>query len=68
LRGALDASNLYVSRIEIHERLAEAREAAGKRDSAAAHYGVVARAWASGDPPHKARAEQARIRQAALAR
>jgi DNA-binding SARP family transcriptional activator/TolB-like protein len=68
LRGALDASNLYLNRIELQERLAEAWDAAGGRDSAAAHYEVVARAWGSGDPPFKARADRARRREAELSR
>ena len=45
LRGALDASNLYVSRTELHERLAESFERAGERDSAAVHFRAVVRAW-----------------------
>ena len=36
------------------------------RDSARAHYGWVARAWASGDPPFAARAAKARARVTAL--
>ncbi|HSQ29771.1 MAG TPA: hypothetical protein VLN49_07975 [Gemmatimonadaceae bacterium] len=38
LRGPLDASNLYVTCTELHELLAQAWDAAGARDSAAAHY------------------------------
>jgi tetratricopeptide (TPR) repeat protein/TolB-like protein len=66
LRGSLDASNLYVSRIELHERLAQAWEAAGGKDSAAAHYSIVARVWSAGDPPFRARADSARRRLVSL--
>ena len=66
LRGSLQASNLYVSRIEVHEALAQAWDSAGGRDSAVAHYQIVARAWAAGDPPFKARAAAATSRAAAL--
>jgi len=66
LRGPLDASNLYVNRIELHELLAQAWDSVGRPDSAAAHYAVVARTWAAGDPSFKARAERARLRAATL--
>jgi DNA-binding SARP family transcriptional activator/TolB-like protein len=66
LRGSLDASNLYVSRIELHERLAQAWEAAGGKDSAAAHYSIVARVWSAGDPLFRARADSARRRLVSL--
>lgn len=65
-RGPLDNSNLYMSRTELHELLARAWEAAGAKDSAAAHYAVVARTWSSGDPPFRARADTARRRLTAL--
>ena len=69
LRGGVEASNLYVTRTDLHEALAQAWEALGtraRRDSAVAHYRIVARAWASGDPPAAARAASARARLAAL--
>jgi hypothetical protein len=53
-RGPLDASGPYVSRTEFHELLARAWEAAGVKDSAAAHYGAVVRSWSNGDPPFRA--------------
>lgn len=62
LRGSIEAQNLYVNRIELHELLARAWDAAGRPDSAAAHYRVVARAWAAGDPAFRARSETARAR------
>jgi len=68
LRGPLDASNLYLNRIELQELLAQAWDATGQRDSAAAHYSVVARAWSNGDALFKARAERARSRAAGLGR
>lgn len=60
MRGKLDASNMYVTQTEVHELLAKAWEAAGRPDSASAHYAWVARAWEHGDPPYAKRAEEAR--------
>jgi len=68
LHAALDGSALYVNRTELHELLAKAWEDAGVRDSAAANYALVARVWSAGDPPFKARAENARQRAASLSR
>jgi len=65
-RGPLDASNLYLNRTELHELLADAWTAAHRPDSAAAHYSIVARVWASGDPAFKLRADSARRKLAAL--
>ena len=65
LRGEIDASNLYITRTELHELLARAFDAAGKRDSAAAHYRSVVRAWQKADPAYHARRDSA---QAWLAR
>jgi tetratricopeptide (TPR) repeat protein len=55
LRGGIDGSNLYITRTELHELLAQAFAAAGQRDSAAAHHREVVRAWEKGDPPFQAR-------------
>lgn len=66
LRGSIDASNLYVSRTELHERLAQAWDAAGNSDSAAVHYAWVAKAWSSPDAAFAPRAAAARSRLAAL--
>jgi DNA-binding SARP family transcriptional activator len=66
LRGTIDGSNVFMNRTELHELLARAWDLAGTKDSAAAHYGVVARAWASGDPPFRIRADSARRRLASL--
>ena len=60
LRGEIDASNLYVTRTELHELLAQAYDGAGEPDSAAAHYRVVVRAWANADPVFHARRETAK--------
>ena len=68
LRGPLDASNLYVSRTELHELLAQAWDAAGVKDSAVAHYQRVARSWSDADAPLAARAQTARARIAVLGR
>jgi predicted Zn-dependent protease len=66
LRGSLDASNLYVSRTELHERLAQAWDAVGNADSAAVHYAWVMKAWSAPDPSLAPRAAAARTRLAAL--
>jgi len=68
LHGSLEASNTYLNRIELHELLAQAWDAAGTRDSAAAHYAVVARAWAAADPMLLPREKAAQARLAALRR
>jgi tetratricopeptide (TPR) repeat protein len=60
LRGEVDAANLYVTRTELHELLAQAYERAGVRDSAAIHYRAVVRAWTNADPPFQARRDAAR--------
>jgi tetratricopeptide (TPR) repeat protein len=59
LRGAVDASNLYVSRTELHELLAESFDRAGARDSAAFHYRAVVRAWRHADPAFHGRRDRA---------
>lgn len=68
LRGPLDASNLYITRTELHALLGRAHEAAGEPDSAAAHYRAVLAAWRSADPPFLARRDSIRTRLAALRR
>jgi DNA-binding SARP family transcriptional activator/TolB-like protein len=50
LRGGLEGSGLYITRTELHELLAQLFDANGQRDSAAVHYAVVDRSWASADP------------------
>lgn len=49
LHGGIEGSGLYVTRTEMHELLARAFDAAGQRDSAAAHYAVVGRGWRAAD-------------------
>jgi hypothetical protein len=66
LRGAIEAQNLYVNRIELHELLGQAWDSAGQRDSAVAHYSTVARAWNAADPPLKSRGDRCRERAAVL--
>ena len=68
LRGSMEASNLYLARTEIHELLAQAWDAAGVRDSAAAHYKIVVTDWASADSQFAPRVRAANARLAALAR
>jgi DNA-binding SARP family transcriptional activator/tetratricopeptide (TPR) repeat protein len=62
LRGSIESSNLYVTRTELHELLAQAWDAANGRDSAAVNYRVVANAWRRADPPLQARRAQAEAR------
>ncbi|MBA2683712.1 MAG: hypothetical protein H0U66_04410 [Gemmatimonadaceae bacterium] len=66
LRGPIEASNYYVTRTELHELLARTFESMGYRDSAMAHYGVVARNWAFGDEPFRERAVRAAAASARL--
>jgi hypothetical protein len=59
LRGEVDASNLYVTRTELHELLAQAFVATGQPDSAAVHYRAVVRSWHRADPPFRERRDRA---------
>lgn len=59
LRGEVDASNLYVTRTEIHEMLGDAFEQAGQADSARAHWQAVSTALARADPEFSARRNRA---------
>lgn len=59
LHGGLEASNLYITHTELHEAMARAFEAAGRRDSAAAEYRWVAAAWRDADPPFRERGRAA---------
>lgn len=60
LRGGIEGSALYLTRTEAHEQLARIFDGAGQRDSAAAHYRVVERAWRGADPSFGARHAAAR--------
>lgn len=60
LHGDVDGSNLYVTRTDLHELLAQAFDAAGMPDSAAVHYRRVVRAWERADAPFHERRERAR--------
>jgi predicted Zn-dependent protease len=59
LRGAIDAGNLYVTRTELHELLADAFSRLGQRDSTAAHARAVGQAWARADQRFLQRREAA---------
>jgi tetratricopeptide (TPR) repeat protein/TolB-like protein len=50
LRGSLESSNLYANRMDVHLLLGRAWAAAGRPDSAAAHFGIVRAARAQADP------------------
>lgn len=65
LQGGIEGSNLYVTRAELHEQLAEAWEAAGRPDSARVHWRAVADAWAAADPVLAPRVARARAKAAA---
>ncbi len=62
LRCALDASNFYVTRTELHDLLADAYDQAGRVDSAVLHYRIVPRSWANADPKLQPRVRHARDR------
>ncbi len=83
LRTGVEATSYYVTRVELHELVAQAWDSLGSGsgvalpapitraaaiDSAAAYYRRVARAWKSGDPAFAARAERAETRLRALGR
>jgi hypothetical protein len=59
LHGDIDGSNLYMTRTDLHELLAQAFDRAGQRDSAAVHYRAVLRAWERADAPFRARRDSA---------
>jgi len=59
LHGDIDGSNLYVTRTDLHELLAQAFERTGIRDSATVHYRAVTAAWKRADPKYHARREVA---------
>jgi len=59
LHGGLESSNLYITHTELHEAIAQAWEAVGRRDSAAAEYRWVAAAWRDADPAFRERGRAA---------
>jgi hypothetical protein len=64
LHGGIEGAGLYVTRTELHEMLARLFDADHQRDSAAAHYAIVERAWRSADSFLKPRYDAARQRAA----
>ncbi len=60
LHGGIEGAGFYITRTELHETLARLFAANNQRDSAAAHYTIVERAWRSADPFLKPRYETAR--------
>ena len=68
LHGPMDASNFSLTRTEIHDLLARAFAAAGRADSAAAHYDIVARSWRDGDAPFRVRVAKAAAERTRLER
>jgi tetratricopeptide (TPR) repeat protein len=67
LRASLESVNYYVTHAELHEALAQAYDAAGRADSAAAHYAWVVAAWERADPAFGARWQAACARLAVIA-
>ncbi len=53
-RGPIGASGQYVNRTELEILLARGFDGAGQRDSAAAHYAWVLKAWTNPDPSLRA--------------
>lgn len=66
LRGPLDSGNLYVPRTELHELAGYAWEAAGRPDSALAHYRWVVNAWKDAEPSFAKRRREIERRLARL--
>ncbi|HUQ80552.1 MAG TPA: AAA family ATPase [Gemmatimonadaceae bacterium] len=65
LRGTLEASNYYVTRTEVHDMLAQAWDqmpGPAARDSARAHYAVLAKAWERADASFSTRVAAAKSR------
>lgn len=62
LRGPIGATGFYLTRAEIHERLAQALIDAGRAREAVPHLRWVIEAWSEGEPPFAQRAEEARRR------
>ena len=60
LHGGIEGSGFYLTRTETHELLAQLFDRMALKDSAAAHYAVVERAWRGADPFLKPRYEAAR--------
>jgi DNA-binding SARP family transcriptional activator/tetratricopeptide (TPR) repeat protein len=67
-RGPTEASNLYVTRTELHTLLGRAWEAAGEPDSAATHYRQVLHAWRDADSALHTRRDSVRTRLHSLGR
>jgi len=59
LHGGIDGGNLYITRTELHELLAQAFDRTGNRDSTAFHYRAVATAWKRADARYQARRQVA---------
>jgi DNA-binding SARP family transcriptional activator len=55
LHGQFQGPQLYVTRTELHELLAQAFDAASMPDSARTHFRYVARMWAGADPEFQTR-------------
>jgi tetratricopeptide (TPR) repeat protein len=66
LRGELQASNLYVTRTDLHELLGTAWQAAGQPDSALVHLQRAVEAWRDADPMFSVRRDSARARLAKI--
>ncbi|HSJ13586.1 MAG TPA: AAA family ATPase [Longimicrobiales bacterium] len=65
-RGWLEAGGFYATRTELHALLGRAFEAAGRPDSATAHYRAVLHAWRTADPVLHAQRDRIQARLARL--
>jgi hypothetical protein len=68
LRGDIESSNLYITRTELHELLAQTFDRLGEHDSAVAHYQRVVNAWHAADPQFVQRRNVAEARLTELLR
>jgi serine/threonine-protein kinase len=62
LEGNPQGGNLYLTRTELQELLAQAYDAASQPDSAASYYRRVVQAWRRADAPFQSRVARARAR------
>jgi hypothetical protein len=62
LRGDIESSNLYVSRTELHELLAQTFDQLAMADSATVHYRAVIKAWSKCDSILRPRFDAAKAR------
>jgi len=67
LRGAVEASNYYLTGTDVHAMLGQAFDRAGEADSALVHYRRALAAWRNADPAFRPRIDSLARRVRALA-